>query len=95
LALPSEYGGEYPQAVDAVKFTVPASLERFGQDPERPPLNRYLPSWEGRKTAALYSRYPLQLVSPHPRFAMGVPGQRHRRHRRSRADRRFHTGSRA
>ena len=42
---------------------VPASLERFGQDPERPPLNRYMPSWEGRQTAALYSRYPLQLIS--------------------------------
>jgi molybdopterin guanine dinucleotide-containing S/N-oxide reductase-like protein len=75
--LPSEYGGEYLQGLQTQsgKFEfVPASLERFGQDPERPPLNRYLPSWEGRQTAALYGRYPLQLVSPHPRFSFHTMG---------------------
>jgi molybdopterin guanine dinucleotide-containing S/N-oxide reductase-like protein len=75
--LPSEYGGEYLQGLQTQsgKFEfVPASLERFGQDPERPPLNRYLPSWEGRRTAALYQRYPLQLMSPHPRFSFHTTG---------------------
>ena len=30
---------------------------------------QYIPSWEGHRTTHLYERYPLQLVSPHPRFS--------------------------
>jgi trimethylamine-N-oxide reductase (cytochrome c) len=38
-------------------------------DEERPPMPRYIPSWEGYNTAELTKDYPLQLVSPHPRFS--------------------------
>ncbi len=37
-------------------------------DDERPPLPRYIPSWEGH-TSELAEKYPLQLISPHPRFS--------------------------
>jgi trimethylamine-N-oxide reductase (cytochrome c) len=51
-------------------------LEATGTvDPERPALGpQYIPSWEGHRTADLSGRYPLQLVSPHPRFSFHTMG---------------------
>ena len=49
---------------------VASSLMRFDpDDPERPPMSKYSPSWEGHHTTELYERYPLQMISPHPRFS--------------------------
>jgi len=46
------------------------SLKRFDpNDSERPPVPHYIPSWEGHHTTELYSKYLLQLISPHPRFS--------------------------
>jgi len=46
------------------------SLKRFNpNDPERPPVPKYIASWEGHHTKELVSKYPLQLISPHPRFS--------------------------
>ena len=49
------------------------SLERFyatdGDDPERPVMGpQHLESWEGHHTAELFAKYPLAMVSPHPRY---------------------------
>jgi trimethylamine-N-oxide reductase (cytochrome c) len=54
---------------------VASSLRRFYdggvEDPERPVLGpQYIPSWEGHRTRDLCDRYPLQLISPHPRFSL-------------------------
>ena len=38
-------------------------------DEERPPMARYIPSWEGYDTEGLVEKWPLQMVSPHPRFS--------------------------
>ncbi len=47
-----------------------SSLKRFApDDEERPPILKYRDSWEGTKTTELYSKYPLQMISPHPRFS--------------------------
>ena len=47
-----------------------SSLKRFDpQDPERPTISKYIPSWEGPHATELYEKYPLQLISPHPRFS--------------------------
>lgn len=47
-----------------------SSLKRFApDDPERPPLPTYIPSWEGHHCAELYEKYPLNLISPHPRYS--------------------------
>ncbi|MBU6445276.1 MAG: molybdopterin-dependent oxidoreductase [Alphaproteobacteria bacterium] len=70
--LPAEYGGNYLEGLQTQSglFEFEASsLKRYNDDPERPPLNTYIPAWEGRRTAALYARYPLQLISPHPRYS--------------------------
>jgi trimethylamine-N-oxide reductase (cytochrome c) len=75
--LPSEYGEKYLEGLQTQsgKFEfIPSSLKRFDQDPERPPLNRYMPSWEGRHTKSLHDRYPLQLLTPHPRYSFHTLG---------------------
>jgi anaerobic selenocysteine-containing dehydrogenase len=58
---------------------VSSSLGRFyktdGVDPERPVMGpQYVESWEGHHTAALYEKYPLAMVSPHPRFTFHTVG---------------------
>ncbi len=46
-----------------------SSLTRFDpDDPERPPILKYIPAWEGPHATDLFAKYPLNLVSPHPRF---------------------------
>jgi len=52
-----------------VEFVSQTLLEFDATDKERPPMPRYIPSWEGYNTKKLTSKYPLQLVSPHPRFS--------------------------
>jgi trimethylamine-N-oxide reductase (cytochrome c) len=41
--------------------------EWFPNDPERPPVPHYIPSWEGLSTP-LAEKYPLLVDSPHPRY---------------------------
>ena len=46
------------------------SLLRFDpHDAERPPVPHFIPSWEGHLTKELLAKYPLQFISPHPRFS--------------------------
>jgi len=51
-------------------------LEATGTiDPERPVMGpQYIESWEGHHTADLYSKYPLQMVSPHPKYSFHTMG---------------------
>jgi trimethylamine-N-oxide reductase (cytochrome c) len=42
--------------------------QHLPDDGERPPLPRYIPSWEGYDSP-LAEKYPLQLITPHPRFS--------------------------
>jgi len=66
--LPSEYGGNFGEGLQTQsgKFEFEASsLKNFGEDPERPPINRYIPSWEGLNNTELSVRFPLQLITPH------------------------------
>ena len=46
------------------------------EDDERPPLPHYLASWEGHRSA-LSEKYPLQLISPHPRFSFHTHYDKH------------------
>jgi len=49
---------------------VSESLKKFDpNDNERPPLPRYIPSWEGYDTKELVKKYPLQMITPHVRFS--------------------------
>jgi len=59
---------------------VSSSLTRFYADDrvvdaERPAMGpQYIESWEGHHTAELIDKYPLQLISPHPRFTFHTMG---------------------
>ena len=51
-----------------IEFVSQSLLEHFPDDEERPPLPRYIPSWEGYDSA-LAGKYPLQLLTTHVRFS--------------------------
>ena len=59
---------------------VSSSLQRFYAsgdvvDEERPVLGpQYIESWEGHHTEELTASYPLQFISPHPRFSFHTMG---------------------
>ena len=56
---------------------VSQSLSRcLPDDEERPPMPHYIPSWEGHRSE-LFKKYPLQLVSPHPRFSFHTHYDKH------------------
>jgi molybdopterin guanine dinucleotide-containing S/N-oxide reductase-like protein len=75
--LPSEYAGEFRHGLQTqsgkIEFEA-SSLKRYGGDPDRPPLNKYIPSWEGLQTTELASRFPLQMVSAHARYSYHTKG---------------------
>jgi len=54
---------------------VPSSFKRMKpENAERPPLNKYIPSWEGPNEKDLFEKYPLQMVSSHPRYSFHTYG---------------------
>ena len=70
--LPSDYTEQYRMGLQTqsgkLEFEC-SSLKRFDpNDPERPTITKYIPSWEGPHVKN-FQKYPLQLISPHPRFS--------------------------
>lgn len=71
----TEYFGRGLQTQSGKLEFVCSSLMRFDpDDPERPVMTKYIPSWEGHHTRDLYEKYPLQLISPHPRYSFHTMG---------------------
>ncbi|NIB38357.1 molybdopterin-dependent oxidoreductase [Pseudomaricurvus alkylphenolicus] len=74
--LPGDYGEEFLDGLQTqsgkIEF-IPNSLKEVN-DPERPPLNRYTPSWEGTRSTELKKRFPLQLLSAHSRYSFHTLG---------------------
>jgi trimethylamine-N-oxide reductase (cytochrome c) len=50
-----------------IEFASQSLLKHFPDDQERSVVPSFRPSWEGYDSE-LYGKYPLQLISPHPRF---------------------------
>ncbi|MFZ7127674.1 MAG: molybdopterin-dependent oxidoreductase [Desulfobacterales bacterium] len=71
--LPSDYTEEWRSGLQTQSGKLEfesSSLKRFApDDPERPPVPTFIPSWEGHHTQDLYARFPLNLISPHPRYS--------------------------
>lgn len=71
--LPADYTEKYRKGLQTQSGKLEfesSSLKRFDpDDPERPTISKYMPSWEGHHTSELYEKYPLQLISPHARFS--------------------------
>ncbi|MGD0659938.1 MAG: molybdopterin-dependent oxidoreductase [Syntrophorhabdales bacterium] len=59
-----------------IEFLSQSLLKQWPDDDERPPVPRHIPSWEGYRSE-LYKKYPLQLVSPHPRFSFHTHYDKH------------------
>jgi trimethylamine-N-oxide reductase (cytochrome c) len=70
--LPGDYSGAFRSGLQTQSGKIEfesSSLKRFDpDDPERQPILKYVPAWEGPHATELYAKYPLHLVTPHPRF---------------------------
>jgi len=57
---------------------VATSLKRFEEqgyvDEYRPAMHRYVPAWESQKYSELAKKYPLGMLSPHPKFSLHTMG---------------------
>jgi trimethylamine-N-oxide reductase (cytochrome c) len=73
--LPSDYTEEYLRGLQTqsgkLEFEC-SSLKRFN-DPERPPIVKYEPAWEGPHSPE-YAQYPLQLLTPHSKYSFHTQG---------------------
>lgn len=71
--LPADYSGAFRHGLQTQSGKIEfesSSLKRFApDDPERPPVMKFRTSWEGPDTKELYKKYPIQMISPHPRFS--------------------------
>ncbi|MFV0437622.1 MAG: molybdopterin-dependent oxidoreductase [Desulfopila sp.] len=76
--LPGDYTNGYRNGLQTQSGKLEfesSSLKRFApDDPERPPILKYRQSWEGPDSTELFAKYPLQLVSPHPKFSFHTMG---------------------
>ena len=73
LPLPSQWAEEAGKGLQTpsgkIEF-IPTTLKRNDpNNPERPPLNRYISSWEGVTTHELLEKYPLQIITTHSRYS--------------------------
>lgn len=71
--LPSQYVEEMGKGLQTqsgkIEF-VSSSIERGDpNNPERPPLNRYIPAWDGLSNLERVKNYPIQIISTHPRYS--------------------------
>ncbi|MGD0026506.1 MAG: molybdopterin dinucleotide binding domain-containing protein, partial [Xanthobacteraceae bacterium] len=74
--LPSDYSTDYLRGLQTQsgKLEFEASSLKRLKDPERPPVVRYVPSWEGPHTSDLVQKYPLQLLTPHCKYSFHTQG---------------------
>jgi len=77
MPLPSDYSEEYLKGIQTqsgkIEFDC-ESLKRFDpNDSERPSIVKYQPDPEGQGSEEAKT-YPLQLISPHPRFSFHTQG---------------------
>ena len=75
--LDPEHSGELGTFSGKVEFASESLKQYFPDDEERPVAPRYIRSWEGYGTPGLYDKYPLQLLSPHPRFTFHCHYDKH------------------
>jgi len=74
--LPSDYVSNYGEGLQTPsgKYEfVPTTLKRF-DDPERPPVNKYMRTFENPEDNPALAKYPLQLLTSHSRYPFHVMG---------------------
>ena len=73
---PTEHSKELGTYSGKLEFASEDLKQLSPDDDERPPVPHYIPSWEGHETE-LYKKYPLQIISPHPRFSFHTHYDKH------------------
>ncbi len=58
------------------EFEAQSLLQNTPEDTERPPVPHFIPSWEGYKSK-MWEKYPLQIISPHPRWSFHTHYDKH------------------
>ncbi len=74
--LPSDYTEEFLKGLQTQSGKLEFecnSLKRF-HDPERPPIVKYEPSWEGPHSGEMFEKFPLQLLTPHSKYSFHTQG---------------------
>jgi molybdopterin guanine dinucleotide-containing S/N-oxide reductase-like protein len=64
----TEKNKELATITGKIEFVSQSLIAHEPNDEERPPIPNYIPSWEGH-TSELARKYPLQMISPHPRYS--------------------------
>jgi len=74
--LPSEYVAGLGKGLQTPsgKFEFIATTLKRIDDPDRPPLNQYMPVYEDGKREPELAEFPLQLLSPHSRYPFHLMG---------------------
>ena len=74
--LPSDYVDGYLKGLQTPsgKFEFVAQTLKRIDDPDRPPLNRYMPTYEDPQRNPELAGFPLKLLTPHTRYAFHVMG---------------------
>ncbi len=74
--LPSDYSGNYLDGMQTVsgKYEFIAQTLKKIDDPARPPLNRYMPTYEDPSRNPELAGFPLKLQTAHTRYAFHVMG---------------------
>ncbi len=73
----TERRGELGTFSGKIEFESVSLKQYFPDDDERPVVPRYIPSWEGHHTTELFEKYPLALMSPHPRMSFHCHYDKH------------------
>ncbi len=73
---PTEHSKELGSYSGKIEFASESLKKLSPDDQERPAVPKYIPSWEGHESE-LYEKYPLQMISPHPRFSFHTHYDKH------------------
>lgn len=78
LPMPSQYAQKFGKGLQTpsgkIEFVAQTLARNDPDNPERPPLNRYIPAWEGPAHVDQLARHPLQMVATHPRYSFHTYG---------------------
>ncbi|KAB2884839.1 MAG: molybdopterin-dependent oxidoreductase [Pseudorhodoplanes sp.] len=74
--LPSDYSVEFLKGLQTQsgKLEFECNSLKRANDPERPPVVEYVPSWEGPQSGELFRKYPIQLLTPHSKYSFHTQG---------------------
>lgn len=74
--LPSDYSVEFLKGLQTQsgKLEFECNSLKRANDPERPPVVHYVPSWEGPQSGELFRKYPIQLLTPHSKYSFHTQG---------------------